>query len=88
MIVRLAYTEFRKDLADLLDRVESQGLRVLVERGGRAAAAVVPVRDLELMAALEDHLDEEWTREAVERALAVGGKPIPYEELRRELDLD
>jgi antitoxin (DNA-binding transcriptional repressor) of toxin-antitoxin stability system len=41
--------EFRRRLGSILDRVHGGGERFLIERGGRAVAAVIPVDTLRAM---------------------------------------
>jgi len=87
MMDRLACTELRRELAELLNRVQYQGLRLVVQRRGKDAAAMVPVEDLRLLEMLEDHLEEEWALEAARAALAEGGEPILANRLWKELGL-
>jgi len=60
----------------------SQGERIVLERHGKAVAALVSVEDLALLESLEDRLD-------TEAVLAAREEPgdIPYEEVRRKAGL-
>jgi len=78
-------TELRSSLGDVLGRVQYAGERVVVERGGKAVAALIPMEDLRALEELEDRLD----LEEAERALreSAGEPTIPLEEAKRELGL-
>ena len=64
-MTKVATTELRNASAETLNRVQYQGERVLVERHGKAVAAIVSVRDLEILEALEDRLDLDAARKAL-----------------------
>jgi antitoxin (DNA-binding transcriptional repressor) of toxin-antitoxin stability system len=42
---------------DLVDRASSNGEGIIVRRGRRTVAAVVPVKDLRILEAIEDKMD-------------------------------
>jgi prevent-host-death family protein len=76
----LTATALRNRIGATLNDVEFRGERVVLERQGRPAAALIPIEDLRLLERLEDELDvreaervlsdpnEEWlTLEEVER---------------------
>lgn len=86
-MTRLAVTEARDNFADLLNKVAYGGDRVLVERHGKPLAAIVSAEDLELLEKLEDQLDLLDALNALEEAEAKGEKPIPWEDVKRELKL-
>jgi prevent-host-death family protein len=78
----LSVTEARADFADTLRRVADRGERVRLSRSGKEVAAMVPIADLELLEALEDHADLEAVREALK-----SGRRVPYLSVRRKLKL-
>lgn len=80
--VRLA----RKNFSDTLNRTYYQGERIIVERHGKAIAALVPVDDLEALEALETRADLEEARKALADMKAKGIKPIPWDAAERQLD--
>jgi prevent-host-death family protein len=80
---RFPASEARKQLAGILNRVSVGGERVVLHRHGQDVAAVVPVQDLELLEALEDRLDLETAREALEEP----GPRVSLAELKAELGL-
>jgi len=72
------------ELDSTLARVR-QGERVVLRRGNKAVAAVVPIEDLKRLQEMEDRLDVE---EAERRLADPAEVPIPYEKVRKELGLD
>ena len=76
-------SETRGDFSSTINRVAYGGERVVLTRHGRRVAAVVPVRDLELLEALEDARDLDEVRAAV--ADPENEQPISWEELKAEL---
>jgi prevent-host-death family protein len=77
-------TEARTRLGVLTNRAGYRGERILLTRNGKPLAAIVPFEDAEFMQRREDERD---VREA-KRVLASARKPIPYNQLRKELRLD
>ncbi len=70
-------------LENTLARVR-QGERVILRRGKRAVAAIVPIKDLRRLQELEDRQDVE---EAVRRLADPAEVPVPYDKVRKELGL-
>ena len=81
----VSVSEARDALADILNRVAYGGERVRLVRRGREIAAVVPVRDAELLEAIEDEMDLAAVREVL--ADPESAQRIPWEEIRTGLDL-
>lgn len=81
-MTRLAASAVRETLGDTLNRVAYGGERIILERHGKAVAALVPVEDLSRLEALEDRLDAA----AVRRARKESGS-VPYEAVRRKAGL-
>ena len=80
---RIAASEAREKLSDILNEVAFRGERVLLERHGKSIAAVVPIEDLELLERLEDKLD----LEAARKALREEGERLSWKQLKTELGL-
>lgn len=57
-------SEAREQLPELLNRAAYRGDRFVIERHGKAVAAVVPLADLDHLEELEDAADLEALREA------------------------
>ncbi|HEY2760099.1 MAG TPA: hypothetical protein VGI75_05130 [Pirellulales bacterium] len=71
-----------RDLADLIERV-SKGESLLIRNGNNDVGVLISTHDPQLLEAVEDYLDNQ----AADVAIAEGGDPIPYDQLRRELGL-
>lgn len=72
--------EFRRNVADTINRVAYRGDRIRLSRNGKDMAALVSVEDLELIERLEDEADIRAARKALKEE---GGKP--WEQVKREL---
>ncbi|MDE2875831.1 MAG: type II toxin-antitoxin system Phd/YefM family antitoxin [Gemmatimonadota bacterium] len=79
---KVAATKLRTTISDLLDRVVHHGERVAVERYGKPVAALVSPEDLELLEAIENRMDIEMAR----KALNEPGRRS-WDEVRTELAL-
>lgn len=82
-INRLPASKARENFADVLNEVSVRGERIVLERHGKAVAAVISADDLELLEALEDRFDVEAAREA----LAEAGESVPWEKIKKRLGL-
>ena len=83
-MTRLNASEAREHFSDTINRVAYQGERIVLHRHGKDLVAVVPIADLAALEKIEDRLDVE----AAKKALAETDERIPYDQVRRELDLD
>lgn len=83
--VRSPASKARERFSEMLNRVAYRRDRVLLERHGRAVAALVPVEDLELLEELEDRLDLEDARAALAEAKIEGTRP--WEKIKAALGL-
>jgi len=81
-MTRLAAHEVRKEFADALNRVAYKGERIVVHRRGKDIAAMVPLEDLALIAAMEDKIDLDDAKAAIQEP-----GTIPWENLKKELGL-
>jgi antitoxin (DNA-binding transcriptional repressor) of toxin-antitoxin stability system len=81
-MTRLPATAVRDTFSDTLNRVAFKGERIVLERHGKAVAALVSVGDLEPLEDLEDRLDVAAVRAAREEPGIVA-----YEEIRRKAGL-
>ena len=78
----LKASELRDNLGDALNRVGYRKERIIIEKHGRPAAALVPVEDLEFLRALEDRIDIEAARAALAEP-----ESVPWKEVKARLGL-
>jgi prevent-host-death family protein len=71
-VARTTVVEFRNNLPEYLNRAQYGHERVTITRNGRPIAAVVSLKDLELLRALEDRLDLRDAEDALREADADG----------------
>ena len=69
-------------LDDALHRVIEEGARVVLCRGGKDVAGLVPLDDLDLLQNLEDRMDLEAAREALKEP-----GTVPWEKIKADLGL-
>ena len=81
----LEITEVRHNLAEVINQVAYGKERVLITRHGKQLVALVPVEDYQLLEDLEDRIDLEKTRAALEEAKSQG--TVPWEQVKAELGL-
>ena len=79
----MTVTQARGALSEVVDRVLHHGERIVLQRHGKDAVAIVSVEDARLLAELEDRMD---VQEAIRR-LVGGETPVPYDEARKALGL-
>ena len=82
MPAKLTASIARQNFSDILSRAEYRGERVIVHRGKKAVAAVVPIEDVELLEKLEDEIDIAAAREALKDP-----RTIPWETVKKKLRL-
>jgi prevent-host-death family protein len=79
---KLTASEARQNFSDILSRAEYRGERVIVHRGKKAVAAVVPIEDVELLERLENEIDVAAARKALKDP-----RTIPWEKIKKDLNL-
>ena len=84
VVVRKDETELR----EALRRVKAEGERVLLEQEGEPVGALVSMEDLKALEQLEDLLDAQDYRAALEEWEKDGKKTVPLEALLREYDVE
>ena len=83
----LSCDEAQAQFDDLLKRAARHKERVVLTRRGKPVAALVPIEDLSLLEAIEDHLDAEEFERAKEEFERSGESPIPLEQVIRKLGI-
>lgn len=74
-------SEARQNFSDILNRAAYGGERVIVHRGKKPVAAVVPMEDLEMLEQIEDRVDLEEVRKRLKEP------NIPWSKIKKELGL-
>jgi antitoxin Phd len=86
-MMRLNVVELRPSLAEILNRAEYQGERIIIHRRGEDVAAIISLEDLKLFERLIEDAEDRLDIEAARAALAESEDRIPYAEVRRRLGL-
>jgi prevent-host-death family protein len=86
-MIRLNVVELRQSLADMLNRAEYQGERIVVHRRGKDVAAIVSIEDLRLLERLVAEAEDRIDIKAAQAALSESKERVSYEEFRRQMGL-
>ena len=79
---RIAVIDARKDLAEILNRAAYGKERVVLTRRGKDVAAIVPVDDLAILEAIEDHMDLTESEKILERVRAGSEQLLSLDEVK------
>lgn len=79
---KLSVTRVRQELADVLSRVAYAGDRIEIDRHGKTIAVLVSPEDARLLERLEDYLDVEAAKDALDEPGS-----IPWEKVKKDLGL-
>lgn len=82
-MVKIEATAARSGLSDLLSQVQYGSERVIIERRGRDAAALISMADLRLLELLEDTVDIAAARRALENPK--NKVRVPLDEVKKRL---
>ena len=90
-MTRITASQARDHFGATLDRVADKKDRIILQRRGKDVAVILSVEDLrhleDLLEELEDCIDAAEAEKILAEMEAKGEKPIPYEQVRRELGL-
>ena len=83
MLNKITTADARKKFSTIINRVAFGNELFVLTRRGESIAALVSMKELKLLQELEDQMDIEdaW------KAKNEPGDPIPWEELKKELEL-
>ncbi len=83
MLKIITTADARKKFANIINQVAFGNESFVLTRRGEPIAAIVSMKELKLLQDLEDRIDIEdaW------KAKNEPGEPIPWEELKKELEL-
>ena len=82
MMSKIAVIDARKDLADILNRAAYGKERVVLTRRGKDVAAIVPMDDLNILEAIEDHMDLAESEKILERVRAGSEQTLSLDEVK------
>ena len=82
MAAKVGATEARRRFGELLDRVQREGERFLITKGGREVAALVSAEDAKRLDSLEELLDLLLLR----LLKAQGEEPVPVGSLLKQYE--
>ena len=81
-MAKIAVIDARKDLAEVLNRAAYGKERVVLTRRGKDVAAIVPMDDLNLLEAMEDHMDITESERIMARVHAGSEQVLPLAEVK------
>src|SRR2546426_4701247 len=81
-MAKIAVIDARKDLADVLNRAAYGKERVVLTRRGKDVAAIVSIDDLNMLEAIEDHMDLKESEKILERVRAGSEQLLSLEEVK------
>ena len=87
-MAKIAVIDARKDLADVLNRAAYGKERVVLTRRGKDVAAIVPMDDLNVLEAIEDHMDVTESEKILARVRAGSEQVVSLEEVRAKYQND
>lgn len=85
MTVELGIQAFRRDLAEVLNRVAYGGERAIIHRHGRPQAVIIPVEDFEFLERMAAAREDAQDRKALRNARRQRDKAIPLADVAAEL---
>ncbi|MEA5617488.1 type II toxin-antitoxin system Phd/YefM family antitoxin [Cronbergia sp. UHCC 0137] len=62
----ISASEARANFPDIMNRAEYSRERILIQRHGKPAVAIISIEDLKLLEAIEDAIDSAKLRRAIE----------------------
>ena len=83
-MTRIPTSEARLQFADIVNKVAFGGERILLHRHGKDVAAIVPIEDLKLIEDLENRMDLDKARAALNEK----APRMQWTKLKRDLGLD
>ena len=79
---KIAVIDARKDLAGVLNRAAYGKERVVLTRRGKEVAAIVSMDDLNMLEAIEDHMDVRESERILARVRAGSEQLLSLEEVK------
>jgi len=79
-MTKVSMTKARQDFTNIANRVMYGDERIYIKKNNKAAFALVPIEDVEILEALEDQIDVQAAKAAIKK-----GRFIDLEILAKEL---
>ncbi len=86
-MTRLTASKARETFSDTVNRVAYRGERIVLQRRGKAIAALVPVADFERLERLSEEEEDRLDNAAADAALREKGKSVPWTTVRKRAGL-
>ncbi len=86
-MTEISTVDAREQFSEIVNKAAYGKERMIVTRRGKALAALIPIEDLRILEEMEDRKDVEDAKKILAEAKAKKEKPVPYEKVRKELDL-
>ncbi len=83
MGIKISTADARKNFADIVNKVAYGKESIVLTRRGQEIAALISIEELELLQQIEDYIDIEDARKALQEP----GENIPAEEVWKQLGL-
>ncbi|HYR83515.1 MAG TPA: type II toxin-antitoxin system Phd/YefM family antitoxin [Terriglobia bacterium] len=81
-MAKIAVIDARKELAEILNRAAYGKERVVLTRRGKDVAAIVPMDDLNILEAIEDHMDVTESEKILARVRAGSEQLVSLDEVK------
>jgi mRNA interferase RelE/StbE len=85
-MTRLDVTAARRKFSEVTSKVEYANESFIIQRHGKDAAAIIPVRQLELLERVKRLMENRSDARAVRAALAESNERMPLDDFLRELE--
>lgn len=84
---KVSISKVQKNISEIVRAVARENKRVVIARGNKALAAIVPIQDYEYLEK-EDRLDIEAAERAWKEMQESGEELIPWEQAKKELGME
>lgn len=89
-MVHIPVSEFKNEIAETLNRVAYAGERVLLQRHGKNVAALVSIKELEILEdieQMEDEIDLKKALKALKDIKSGKDKVVAWDDVKKEFGL-
>ncbi len=86
-MARMTASNARDSFSDTMNRVAYRGERIVLQRRGKAIAALVPVADFERLERLSEEDEDRLDNAAADAALREKGRNVPWTSVKKRARL-